>query len=182
MVDSLRESCTPSQDKKDGGTKAPFEAGLLRAFDKLTSEIFVFLLAYVILLIGLGIFASALSVGLRTLLYILPIVGIAAYAWLESGRITMTAKNEGVDVWSGVATRSGRVVGIRGAISSMLGRVKLRSLIVSGNARVVGVDVGGDALGKGAQEGYLLDMFRKLEQADRRKVVNNVSSLLEKRP
>ena len=53
----------------------PFEPALLKAFDKLTNEILIFLLAYVILLIGLGVFADELSETLKNLLYIIPIMG-----------------------------------------------------------------------------------------------------------
>src|SRR5436305_7829631 len=75
---------------------APYEVPLTKAFDKLTSQIFLFLLAYVILLIGLAVFGSNLAVTLRSLFYILPILGIAAYLWQQQRAIVKDGKDRGI--------------------------------------------------------------------------------------
>ena len=170
------EGSTP--DKQKLRNAAPYEGVLLRAFDKLTSEVFVFLLAYLILVIGFAVFSPGLVTPLRTLIYILPILGIAGYLWIKSGRVTKRAEDSGVQVWSGVATGSARVTGVRGGIGSLLGRVKVRSGFAGGDARVVGVDVGSEAEGRGAQEEYLLELFRKLNASDRLKLVSEASRIL----
>jgi hypothetical protein len=176
----LKSAVTADDQKVRAG--APYESTLLRAFDKLTSEVFVFLLAYVILLIGLAWFVPAFSIELRILLYILPVLGIAAYVWLQSGRITKEAEEHGVQVWSGVAAGSAYVAGVRGGLAALLGRVKVFSGIATGRARVIGVDAGSESLeSEGAQEGYLLETFRKLDESNRRKVVNEASRLLDRR-
>jgi hypothetical protein len=60
----------------------PYEAALNKAFDKLTSEILIFLLAYTILLIGLAVFGSGIATQFRNLLYIIPVLGVVAYVTL----------------------------------------------------------------------------------------------------
>src|SRR5437868_7186506 len=91
---------------------APYEVPLTKAFDKLTSQIFLFLLAYVILLIGLAVFGSSLAVTLRSLLYILPILGVGAYLWQHQRAIVKDGKDRGIDVKAGKITGQARVGGV----------------------------------------------------------------------
>src|SRR5437016_2686080 len=88
---------------------APYEVPLTRAFDKLTSQIFLFLLAYVILLIGLAVFGSQLADTLRNLFYVIPVLGVLAYVWLRQRKIVQVAKNNGIDVRAGIVSGSARV-------------------------------------------------------------------------
>ncbi len=80
----------------------PYEGVLLKAFDRLTSEIFIFLLAYVILIIGLSFFNVAMTNTLITLLYLIPILGVVSYAWLRQRALVNDAKEHGVNVKEGV--------------------------------------------------------------------------------
>lgn len=64
-------------------SKAPYEEALSKGIEKLTSEIFIFLLCYTILLIGMAVLGTKLPTELRTLLYILPVLGIGPYLWLR---------------------------------------------------------------------------------------------------
>src|SRR5450631_1322249 len=63
FMDNQGQQTTPDQNTGSaqaptpattGAQTAPYEVPLTKAFDKLTSEVFLFLLAYVILLIGLA--------------------------------------------------------------------------------------------------------------------------------
>jgi hypothetical protein len=157
-------------------TKPPYEDALLRAFDKLTSQIFLFLLAYLILLIGLLVLAPTLSIELRNLLYILPILGVAAYVLLQWRRIKKQARNHGVQVKSFWATRGAYIGGLRGRGASFDGNVNVRSTIARG-AQVVGVDQGRE----GVEGEYLLRLYDQLEPTAQRKLVEEAVRLLEKR-
>jgi hypothetical protein len=162
-----------------GPSATPYEHVIVRAFDKLTSEIFVFLLAYVALVVGFAWLAPTGSESFAVLLHVLPVAGIAAYVWLQSAGLARQATANGVDVWSGVATGSARVTGISGAVARTLGRVKVRSTLASGNARVTGVSIGGDAVD--TDENFLLDRFRKLDDAGRQAVIREAMKRLEQR-
>src|SRR5438876_1425239 len=99
----------PSQEKSEQSShvvsrNVPYEVPLTRAFDKLTSQIFIFLLAYVILLIGLAVFGSGLIVTLRSLLYILPVLGVIAYLWQQRKTIRRDGEDRGIDVKAGKIT------------------------------------------------------------------------------
>lgn len=67
--------------------KVPFEAALSKGIEKLTSEIFIFLLCYTILLIGMAVLGTNLPKELRTLLYILPVLGIGSYLLLQGQKL-----------------------------------------------------------------------------------------------
>ncbi|MEH2238317.1 hypothetical protein [Nostoc sp.] len=68
-------------------SKAPFETVLSKGIEKLTSEIFIFLLCYTILLIGMAVLGTKLPTQLRTLLYILPVLGISSYLLLQGQKL-----------------------------------------------------------------------------------------------
>lgn len=175
-----REDKATSATVKPGAM--PYEHLLVRAFDKLSSEIFVFLLAYVMVLIGFAVVAPAVSASFSLLLHVLPIVGVAAYVWLRSAGLAKQATANGVDIWSGIAIGSARVTGVAGAVARTLGRVKVRSVLAAGSARVTAVDAGGNGEADGNEERYLLDQFRKLDETARRAVVDEVHRLLKPRP
>jgi hypothetical protein len=170
---------TTAGASKPGGM--PYEHVIMRAFDKLTSEIFIFLLAYVALVIGFAWLAPAMSRSLVVLLHVLPVVGIAAYVWQQSAGLARQATENGVDVWSGVATGSARVTGISGAVARTLGRVKVRSTLASGNARVTGVATGTGGDADSTDEIFLLDKFRKLDESSRQAVIREVMRRLDQR-
>src|SRR5215470_16459936 len=104
MKEAKETRASPDRARTGGNSNrsAPFEAPLTKAFDKLTSEIFIFLLAYVILLIGLAIFGSELANTLRNLLYLIPVLGVMAYVWLQQRKIVNVAKEQGINVKAGI--------------------------------------------------------------------------------
>src|SRR5688572_2568702 len=106
---------TSAEANPESVSRGPYEALLTRAFDKLTSQIFIFLLAYVILLISLSVFSPQLTTTLRTLLYLIPALGVIAYIWLRRREIVKGAKQQGIDVKAGIVSGSARVTGARGA-------------------------------------------------------------------
>ena len=73
-------------------SRAPFEDVLGKGIEKLTSEIFIFLLCYTILLIGLAVFGAQLAIEFRTLLYLVPVLGVAPYFWLRRQQLTTEAQ------------------------------------------------------------------------------------------
>jgi len=66
-------------------------------------------------LIGLAVFGSQLANSLRDLLFMIPVLGVIAYAWLQQQHIVKDAKEKGIDVKAGIVSDSARLVGVRGA-------------------------------------------------------------------
>jgi hypothetical protein len=162
---------------------APYEAPLTKAFDKLTSEIFIFLLAYVILIIGLAVFGEKLANTIKTLLYIIPVLGVAAYAWQNQKVIRTNASKRGVDVRAGMVTGSAKVVGSRGDPNP--GNVKLSVGWAGGNSSVMGSDVGSQEIRKDNEsadfsEKFLIEQFVKLNESNRRELIARLLKLLDK--
>ena len=90
---------------ENSGSFVPYERVLAKAFDKLTSEILIFLLAYTILLIGLLYFGINIPDTWRNFFYLIPVIGVLAYIWLQQGGIHKYA-NQGFCLWQ-VAPRHG---------------------------------------------------------------------------
>jgi hypothetical protein len=177
---------TPERTAPVSGTQGeqqgpPYERALIRAFDKLTSEIFIFLLAYLILVIGLSVFGPALSAQLRSLFYILPVLGIVAYVWLQSRKFAKDARAHGIRLVSLIAKSGAVVGGVRGRGVGAADNVEVTSVFASGDGTsVVGHQVPEEnPQSSSAEEEYLLQMFRKLDERKRRKLLNEVSRLLD---
>jgi hypothetical protein len=157
-------------------TSAPYEAVLMRALDKLTSQVFIFLLAYTMLLIGLAVFGAEVAAWLRNLLYIIPILGVLTYVLLRQRRLARKAAANGVQVRAGVVRDSAYVAGIRGVVREFLNNVRVSVGWVSGEARVGGVDQG-EGLGtegeapKGTEAQYLLSLYKELSDTDRSRLL-----------
>jgi hypothetical protein len=160
---------------------APYEVPLTKAFDKLTSQIFLFLLAYVILLIGLAVFGSSLVATLRNLLYILPVLGVIAYLWQQQRAIAKDGKGRGIDVKAGKVTGDARV----GAIFNAPGGVDTSSNIgvrvrdARDRARVVGVEFG-SGNESNDEMNYLVRLFQQLSKQDQRKLIASAQTMLDK--
>jgi hypothetical protein len=165
-------------------TTPPYEAALVQAINKLTSEVFIFLLAYVILLIGIAVFGESLTDTLRNLLYIIPILGVAAYVFLKRGEVVKEADARGIVVKAGVVRRDGYVGGKRGKTSSgSNGKVDVRSGWTDGT--VVGLDEAYEKepepntpQSSGSQ--YLLEIYEDLSEENRRKLVASANRLRTK--
>lgn len=159
-----------------GSQTAPYEVPLTKAFDKLTSEVLLFLLAYVILLIGLAVFGSSLIVPLRTLLYIIPILGVAAYLWQQHTTIVKDGK---IDVKTGKVSENAHISGVTNAPKEggIPGYVKVHVKEASGSARVSGAEYadGGAADNK---TGYTLQIFQQLNSQNQMELIASAQRML----
>jgi hypothetical protein len=156
------------QPKPEPQADAPYEGALNIALNKLTSEVLLFLLAYTILLIGMAVFGSGLAIELRTLLYVIPILGVVAYAWLQKRAIEKRKAAGNVIVESAVARKGAEVIGERGTGQGR-GNTTVGSLYAS-NSRVIGRESDGvenqSVLATGAADvRYLVEIFQNLEEA-----------------
>lgn len=97
------------EDQEALNANAPYEALLTKAFDKLTSEVFIFLLAYVMLLLGLAMFGSLLAGTIRNVLYILPVLGVLSYVWLQQRVMVKKAAEKGIKLKAGILKDSAQV-------------------------------------------------------------------------
>ena len=171
------------QSKPKPQTDAPYEGALNIALNKLTSEVLIFLLAYTILLIGIAVFGSGLAAELRTLLYVIPILGVVAYAWLQKRQILKRATAGNVRVGSTVARRGAEVIGIRGPGQEQ-GNTTVDSLFAS-DSRVIGRDYGrADSQSTSAVDAadvrYLVEIFQKLDEAGRNELMTNALEIRKK--
>jgi hypothetical protein len=161
----------------------PYEAALNTAVKNLTDQILIFLLAYTILLIGVAVFGSGLAIELRTLLYIIPILGVVAYVWLKRGGAEKESRRD-VRVRSSFATGQSYVGGKRGATHEGSGSTDVSSLFASGGSTVIGRDAGRQT-GRSTETPlalntqYLLDIFQQLDRSSQRKLIESAHSLLE---
>ena len=68
-----------SGDAPSGASNAPFESALNATLRKLNDQLLLFLLGYMILVIGLVVFGSQLVPQLQLLLYVVPVLGACGY-------------------------------------------------------------------------------------------------------
>jgi hypothetical protein len=161
---------------------APYETVLIKAFDKLTSQVFIFLLAYLILVIGLAVFAPQLVAEVRTILYALPVLGIGAYLWQQHRTLAGQAKRHGINVKAGITTGDARVTGVVSDADSvdLPKDVNVTAGLATGKSRVVGVVVGQEEAGDQAIDTqYLLETFQQLSAHKRRKLIASAQKLLD---
>lgn len=178
------EAESSPEERPASASSGPYEAPLTKAFDKLTSQIFIFLLAYVILLIGLTVFGSQLADTLRNLFYIIPVLGVIAYVWLQQRGIVKDAKEKGIDVKAGMVSDSARVFGVRGAKAGddLPENVRVGTVLARGNAEV-GAVIYGDAESEVPQSGVLevlTDIFKQLDRSSQIELISSAQSLLDK--
>jgi len=168
------------QPRTEPQANAPFEEALKIALNRLTSEVFIFLLAYTILLIGIAIFGSGLTTQLRTLFYIIPILGITAYMWLRRPAIVKKAAGN-VRVRVLLAQEGAKVIGVRGGPGQEQGHTDVRAGFVS-RSEVFGRDYSGvgsqnrsDA--DAASVRYLAEIFQNLEKAGQNELMTNAHEI-----
>ena len=171
------------QPKTGSRADAPYEGALNIALNKLTSEVLLFLLAYTILLIGIAVFGSGLTTELRTLLYIIPILGVVAYVWLQRRTIVRKAAAGNVGVRSTVARGGSEVIGVLGPGQEQ-GNTTVDSLFAS-SSRVIGRDYGGAGSQSASTANdtdvqYLIEIFQKLEEAGRNELIANALKIQKK--
>jgi len=161
---------------------APYETVLIKAFNKLTSQVFIFLLAYLILVIGLAVLAPQLTSQVRTLLYLLPILGIGAYLWQQQRSLAGKAKRRGIDVKAGVVMGSAQVTGVRSHTGSadLPKDVSVGVGLAAGKGEVGGVYIDQEETGDLASDAqYLLETFQQLSPPKRRKLISSAQKLLD---
>jgi hypothetical protein len=116
---------------------------LTLAIQKLTSEVFIFLIAYVILLIGVGVFAPQFEKDYRVLFYAIPVVGIVGEFLLRKGPITRKSREESVRqvrVHAGFTTGGSQVDGASGVRpGEILPDIGVRTWLTRGKSSVRGV-------------------------------------------
>jgi hypothetical protein len=168
-------------------TAAPYEDALIKAFDRLTSEIFIFLLAYFILIVGLSFLNVRLTDTLRNLLYIIPILGVVAYLWVRQHELVRDAKKHGVDVKEGVRVDAGNVsddaviTGVSGAGEGPIGNVDVAVRRASNRAIITGIDYAqADAHSPSEEERYLVKLFRQLDVTSRDRLIAQAQKLRKK--
>ena len=164
------------QPKPEPRTNAPYEGALNIALNKLTSEVLLFLLAYTILLIGMAVFGSGLPTELRTLLYVIPILGVVAYVWLQKRTVEKRATAGNVRVESAIARKGAEVIGERGS-GQERGNTTVGSLFAS-DSRIIGREYGGAesqsvSATDAADVRYLVEIFQKLKEASRNELMAN---------
>jgi len=155
----------------------PYEAALGMAFQKLSSQILIFLLAYVILIIGMEVFAGEAAAQLRVLLYLIPILGACAYVLLEKRKV----KSNGISAAAGYASGS-TVEGIRGDPGKVSGPVRAMAGFAVKGAKIRGVDMDGREADRPADLTYLSELFAKLDEDDRQKLISAAIGLLHGSP
>ena len=140
---------TGADDTGADSSTQPYADALNLAFKKLTSEVFIFLLAYVILLIGMGVFAQQAEKSTRYLLYAIPVVGIAGELLLRKGPIVRKAGEEAarqVRVKAGRTTRGSKVIGASAPSGKDLPEsIEVAAKRTDGGSTVQGVDIRGPA-------------------------------------
>lgn len=179
-----------TENQVQNTSSAPYEAPLTKAFDKLTSQVFIFLLAYVILLIGLAVFGSEMATTLRNLFYIIPILGVVAYLWLRQSEIAKKASKQGIDISSGIVSVFTRKVqdqavikgatGVQGDLSSSV-TVDVDS--AKGQAQVIGMEYAAPSKPESPQNvdaQQLLLVFNQLDPADQGKLLMSALRMREK--
>ena len=121
------DASTPVDASPNSNQMAPYAAVLAKAFDKLTSQVLIFLLAYVILLIGVAVFGSQLTTTMRNLLYVIPLLGVVGFVLEKRRKIVKNGREKGIDVRARKVSGSASVIGVRGATADVPENVTLRS-------------------------------------------------------
>jgi hypothetical protein len=177
MAERTKKPRAQTQTADVGEIAAPFSGVLAKTVDKLTSQIFLFVIAYVMVVAALAYWGVEVPVELRTAVCLLPGLAIAAYVYLERSKIRQTVQAHGIDVRARIATSGAQVTGVRGGAAPE-GDVNVRVGVATGKAQVVGLDYGrgGDTGG----EANLLEVYRKLNAAERGRLFSKALTALEK--
>ena len=161
-------------------TTVPYEAVLIKALDRLTSQVFIFLLAYTVLLVLLAMIGGVLDSTLRSILALVPILGVAAYVWLRRTDIATQATEQGIDVRAGWTSGRASVAGVTGATerSALPDHVVVRTGAARDDARVVGVEFA--ARESELDSAYLNELLTHLTVANQRRLIASAQRLLDK--
>jgi hypothetical protein len=147
-----------------------FVGVLSKTVDKLTSQIFLFLIAYAILLVCGAIWAPSMPVELRAAFCGLPALGLAAYVFFERRKLSKVAESHGIKVQSGIATDEALIIGVKGS-NAPSGDVVVSAGYASGKAKIIGQD------SSSGSEAYLIEICRTLNDARRAELVSAAITL-----
>lgn len=153
----------------------PLEDVVLAALKKLTAQIFLFLVAFVALLIILIWLVPAVLQSSWVLpgLFVLAIFGMWLYARQRGAKIA-SHDTGSVIVRSLIAKDGAVLIGVEGD-GHAGGKVELKSWFAK-NAKLVGVSQGGKA--QATDEAYLLREFAKLDEPGRQEAIDRVRELV----
>ena len=174
MPDGVPNTATSSVAS---AAEVPYSSVLQLAFQKLTSQVLIFLLAYVILIIGVEFYGHQLGVTLRALFYLIPILGVSAYVFLERRKVAAT--DPSISVSAGWVSQS-TVEGVRGDLPKVAGHVAVRSGVVTRGATVRGVDASPAVQERAATDiAYLQTLFMQLDESKRRRLIRAAADLID---
>jgi hypothetical protein len=177
-MEEQAKSTPPSEAEQVPPQSTPYETALNIAFNRLTSQILIFLLAYVILLIGIAVLGAGIETRLLTLLYIIPILGVVAYVWLQR-RSVPNVPERNVDVSSLVAKDDSLVAGEIGDYGASSGDTKVSALFTSGST-VAGRMIESPRRKESDVSQDLIDVYKKLAPENRSRLLTNAFDLLKK--
>ena len=161
---------------------APYERVLSKAFEKLTSEILIFLLAYTILLVVLVWIGHNLSIWLLALFYVIPILGLITYVWSKRRDITQREQEREVQVKVRRAEGEAYVGGERGSFQNISGSTMVNAGNVSDKAQVVGRDIGSTFSDtSNIDANYLVSVFERLNRGNQTRIISQANDMLSRR-
>lgn len=156
------------------------ELVLLKAFDKLTSQVFIFLLAYTLLLVIVVVKGSQMPAEFRLVLTVIPLLGVVGFIWLRHMRLRTESSSAGISVQAGEISDSASVAGVRGAQSPdyVPENVNVSVKHGSGHANIVGVEY--ETVSRrqdDSQENQLIQLFRNLPSSERNALLDHAIQL-----
>jgi hypothetical protein len=173
------ESSSPQVSSEPNPPSLPYGAMLRAGLEKLTDQVLIFLLLYVMLLIGVSVFAPDMANQFRALLYIVPILGVVAFVWVRRRSLKVSARTRDVRVQSAIAVGAGTYVGgERGTGQDGTGATNVGSLLAAGGAAVIGRDVPVQTQELPRVQ-YLLEIFHALDELKQRKLIADAQRLLD---
>lgn len=102
-----------TQDDNNNSQKAPYEDVLLEGIKKLDSQIFIFLLLYVIVLSGMAGFFSDIPLSLQLSLILIPFFGIVAFMLSRRNKVSKQMANN-IRVRVGNISEKAQIIGRQG--------------------------------------------------------------------
>jgi hypothetical protein len=154
-------------------TTVGYDSAVKRALEKLTSEIFIFIIGYTALLAALIATGTRIPNRLEQLIVLLPLVGIVAYAWLRKRTVIRDPSARGVRL-KALFVKDSTIVGVQGpgAAAADLQNVDVQvGFAVRGE--VAGVNSGADRTPAATDAAYLLDLFNGLTNDGKRKLISS---------
>ena len=153
---------------------------LTRTVKRLTSQVLLFLVAYLILIVILILAGAAIGSEVRAGLSFIPVLGVTAYVYLQ--KKTLDTQTRAVDNHTRVVVESVENVKIGGRFGQG-GNEGVVDVQVKDakDAVIVGIDATPSATSQDSERDYLLKIFDGLGADGRRKMVSAAMKLQVKR-